>query len=105
MYCVSQFSTRPLKILGTKAPASLGQLQSLASPFAVLLHVFLFLRQLSPGNPSQSLCPQPLVWSQWHPQALTTIFLYFFKMTLELSSKYRTEMAFSLVGAQHGLGT
>lgn len=42
---------------------------------------------------------------QWHPQARTTMFLYFFKMTLELSSKYSTEMAWSLVGAQHGFGT
>lgn len=43
--------------------------------------------------------------SQWHPQALTTMFLYFLRMTLELSSKYSTEMPWSCVGAQQGLGT
>lgn len=42
---------------------------------------------------------------QWQPQDRTTMFLYFFSMTLELSSKKSTEMAWSLVGAQHGFGT
>lgn len=42
---------------------------------------------------------------QWQPQAHTTMFWDFFSITLELSSKYSTEMAWSLVGAQHGFGT
>ena len=42
---------------------------------------------------------------QWQPQLFTTIFRYFFKMTLELSSKYRTEIPLSFVGAHHGSGT
>lgn len=42
---------------------------------------------------------------QWHPQDLTTILRYFFKITFELSSKYSTDIAFSLVGAQQGFGT
>lgn len=42
---------------------------------------------------------------QWHPQDLTTILRYFFRITFELSSKYSTDIAFSLVGAQQGFGT
>lgn len=32
------------------------------------------------------------------------MFWYFFRITLELSSKYRTLMAAKVVGAQQGLG-
>lgn len=41
---------------------------------------------------------------QWHPQLFTTIFLYFFKITLVSSRKYNTEMGVNLVGAQQGFG-
>ena len=41
---------------------------------------------------------------QWHPQLLTTMFRYFLRMTLDDSSKYRTEMPESFMGAQQGLG-
>lgn len=43
--------------------------------------------------------------NQWHPQLFTTIFLYFFKFTLDSSKKYSTDIGLSLVGAQHGFGT
>lgn len=42
---------------------------------------------------------------QWHPQLLTTIFLYFFRITLLSSKKYRTDIGDNLVGAQQGFGT
>lgn len=46
-----------------------------------------------------------LMATQWQPQDLTTIFLYFLRITFELSSKYKTIIAESFVGAQQGLGT
>lgn len=42
---------------------------------------------------------------QWQPQLFTTMFLYFFRITLLSSRKYKTEMAESFVGAQQGFGT
>ena len=49
--------------------------------------------------------PEVIPADQWQPQLFTTMFLYFFSITLLSSRKYSTEIGESLVGAQQGFGT